>query len=96
MTTLHRWLSPEQCAARIGAKEHQLPRMVRAGKLPAPSLHLGPRTPRYDILALDALMSGAQSVRSADQATQETVSAIIERARRKTAAGGRNRAGISV
>lgn len=60
MTT--RWLTPDAAAAYIGVRVHELPRLVRIGKVPTPSLHLGPRTPRYDRAALDAVFqSGAAS-----------------------------------
>ena len=57
-----RWLTPEAAAAHIGERVDRLPKLVRAGKLPAPSRHLGPRKPRYDRAALDAMFeAGAAS-----------------------------------
>lgn len=55
-----RWLSPEEAAEYLGVKEHHLPRLVRQGRVPAPSRQLGPRSPRYDRLALDSMMEGRQ------------------------------------
>jgi hypothetical protein len=76
-----RWLSPEQAAAYIGERVDRLPRLVRSGKMPKPSLHLGPRTPRYDRLALDELFGAAAASTSLSAATERAVNAIVERAR---------------
>jgi hypothetical protein len=53
-----RWLSPESAAAYIGVRVDQLPRLLREGKIPRPSYHLGPRRARYDREAIDAVFSG--------------------------------------
>ena len=49
-----RWLDREATADYIGVRVDQLPRLRKKGLLPEPSLHLGPRTPRWDRLELDA------------------------------------------
>ncbi len=49
-----RWLTPDAAAAYIGVRVHQLPKLVKAGKVPEPSLHLGTRSPRYDRDELDS------------------------------------------
>jgi hypothetical protein len=77
---IQRWLKPDQAAAYIGRHRDELPRLVRSGKLPKPSYHFGPRSPRYDRLALDAIFSGSQS-----DSTQETVDAAIRAIRAKAA-----------
>ena len=57
MRDLHpRWLSPEQAAAHLCVRPAALRRLLDAGRIPAPSLHLGPRMPRYDRHALDSAM----------------------------------------
>jgi hypothetical protein len=53
-----RWLDPEAAATYIGVRVDELRRLRKAGKLPEPSLALGPRTPRYDRYELDALFGG--------------------------------------
>jgi hypothetical protein len=53
-----RWLDREAAAGYVSVRVDELPRLVRAGKLPPPSLHLGPRKPRWDRLALDACFAG--------------------------------------
>lgn len=59
-TSLHepRWLDADDTAAYIGKRVEQLPRLVKDGKLPEPSRHLGPKQPRWDRLAIDRLFEG--------------------------------------
>lgn len=49
-----RWLDREALAAHICVRVDELPRLMRAGKLPAPSTHLGPRSPRWWSADVDA------------------------------------------
>lgn len=53
-----RWLRPDAAAAHLGVRPDVLPRLVRIGRIPPPSYHLGARSPRYDRHALDARMAG--------------------------------------
>ena len=86
---LKRWLPPEDVAERIGVRFDEIPRLRRAGKLPEPSFHLGPRKPRYDRIEIDALFARAKD--SDEQAGDAAiVQSIIDRARRQKAAGGRH------
>jgi hypothetical protein len=39
----------------ISARVDEIPRLTRAGKLPMPSLHLGPRTSRWWSAEVDAM-----------------------------------------
>lgn len=55
-----RWLKPEEAALRLGVSVDALKRKVKAGLIPAPSRHLGERSPRYDREALDSVMLGDQ------------------------------------
>lgn len=50
-----RWLDREALAAHISARMDELPRMLKAGKLPAPSYHLGPKSPRWWSAAVDEM-----------------------------------------
>ena len=59
MPEAQRWLGPEQTATYVSCRVDHLPRLVRSGKLPPPSLHLGPRSPRYDRLRSDAMFGTA-------------------------------------
>jgi hypothetical protein len=42
-----RWLDREALAAHISVRVDEVQRLQRGGKLPAPSYHLGPRSPRW-------------------------------------------------
>jgi integrase len=72
-----RWRSPEEAAAYLGVRIDQLPRLRKAGRLPAPSYALGPRTPRYDRLLLDSSLTGA-SPSSSTQNVQDAVEAACQ------------------
>ena len=84
MTDLQpRWLDPEDAARYIGARPDQLPKLVKAGKLPEPSRHLGPRQARYDRLKIDALFNPEQP--SVQGAVDAAVQKIIAEGRQKDA-----------
>ncbi len=91
-----RWLNPEDAAAYIGERVDRLPRLRKAGKLPEPSTHLGPRKPRYDRVALDALFLGkAEANDRADEIA--IVNSIVNLCpRRKKATSRRNHQGIQI
>lgn len=59
---LERWLDRAALAKRLCTSPACLPRLVSQGRLPQPSLHLGPRSPRWDIHAVDAMMLDAVGV----------------------------------
>lgn len=92
---LKRWLPPQDVAERIGVRFDEIARLRRAGKLPEPSFHLGPRKPRYDRIAIDALFTKATQ---ADQQAEDVaiVQSILDRADRQKAAGGRHGQRISL
>ena len=50
-----RWLDRNTLADYIQVRVSELPRLGRRGLLPDPSYHLGPRSPRWDKNAVDAL-----------------------------------------
>src|SRR5215831_7538735 len=58
MITEPRWLGPDDTAHYVGVRAERLRPLVKQGKLPAPSYHLGPTQPRWDRLALDAAFEG--------------------------------------
>lgn len=84
-----RWLRAEHAAAYLGIRPDALPRLVRAGKIPAPSYHLGARSPRYDRHALDAHMAGEVASTNPRTAVQSLVAEILTqgRARRQAPPG---------
>ena len=69
-----RWLDREAAAAYLCVRVDELARLERRGKLPPASYHFGPRTPRWDRLALDAVFTN--SVASTDP--NAAVSALVE------------------
>ena len=71
-----RWLSPEQAASYVGRRVDELPRLVKAGKLPRPSFHFGPRSARYDRLAIDAVFEGRAASRDVDQVADDIAARI--------------------
>jgi hypothetical protein len=83
-----RWLNPDSAAAYIGVRVERLRPLVKAGKLPAPSYHLGPNQPRFDRLALDRAFEGGRSGNgeSIDQAIQRAGAAIPFRPSRNKSA----------
>jgi hypothetical protein len=58
MTLEPRWLDREATARYLSLRVDELPRMLRAGKLPQPSYHFGPKSPRWDREELDTLLGG--------------------------------------
>lgn len=89
-TITPRWLKPEDAARHIGRNRDELRRLVRAGKIPAPSYHFGPRSPRYDREAIDAMIIGGRDKYASAIDDEEVANAIIERARRQKAPSRRN------
>jgi len=81
-----RWLGPEEVAKYVSVRVDHLPRLVRKGVLPKPSLHFGPRSPRWDRLAIDALFgeTAASDSRAKIEAADAALRARLEaRARRR-------------
>lgn len=90
-----RWLDRDAVATYLRVRVDRVARLVKAGKVPQPSYHLGPRSPRWDRLQLDALF-GDVSVRlvNVDDVVRENVAKIRasapRRARRPIRQGGRH------
>jgi hypothetical protein len=83
--SLPRWLNPSQTAEYIGSRVDHLPRLLRTGKLPTPSYHLGPKSPRYDRLAIDEAFSGTRQKDDMATAVRNTVDALRREHRAKKA-----------
>lgn len=77
-----RWLSPHAAADYLDVRVDALPRLVRAGRVPAPDYSLGVRSPRYDRLALDRAMGGGAASRDPDMMLEAARAKAAERARR--------------
>ena len=80
MTLQPRWLDPEDTARYISAQRREVTRLVREGKLPAPSLHLGPRQPRWDRTKIDALFDPGQA-----QSSEAVLDAAVQAIRAQNA-----------
>jgi hypothetical protein len=82
-----RWLDRTATAQYISVRVDQLPRLVRRGFLPAPSYHLGERSPRWDREALDARFAGsvASPALAHDLAVQDAVNDILGKGRQAAA-----------
>lgn len=87
-----RWLDPDGCARHIRVPVGQLRRLVREGRIPAPSYQLGPRQPRWDRLALDSQMEGGTASDATEEAVQNLVEDILagKKTHRHAHARGRN------
>ena len=83
-----RWLDREALAVYVTVRVDYISRLVKAGKLPPPSYHLGPKSPRWDRAAVDALFEGDPG--SASRGHDEIVQAAVESILRGEA-GGRRR-----
>lgn len=73
-----RWLDREALALHISVRVDELPRLLKAGKLPVPSYHLGPKSPRWDRLALDARFEGGVASTDPDMAVHALAQTILE------------------
>lgn len=79
-----RWLDRAGVAAYLSVRVDALPRLARRGKLPAPSYHLGARSPRWDRLALDSTLAGTAASADPDAVGAAVVQDILAAGRRKT------------
>jgi predicted site-specific integrase-resolvase len=81
-----RWLTPAAAADRLNVYPHELAKLVREGKIPAPSRRLGPKRPRYDLEALDKAMLGEDGHAEAERqrSYDEQVSAVAARIAART------------
>jgi hypothetical protein len=90
--TAARWLAPDEAARYLSVRPDALPRLVRAGRIPAPSYALGQRSPRWDRLALDSAFDGGTASTDNHRAASAIAQEIIQkgRARREARAERRN------
>ncbi|MFT8818718.1 MAG: hypothetical protein ABF826_11935 [Komagataeibacter saccharivorans] len=86
--TLERWVGPASLAKRLDTNTRNLPRYVAEGKIPQPSYHLGTKTPRWDIHAIDALMLKNLGI-STSKGMDATIAKICEENRQYSRRKGR-------
>ena len=77
------WRDARRCAEHLDVSEARFLALVRSGKFPGPSYHLGDRSPRWRTEALDRAMDP----NSASDVTREAVNGLVE----KIEAKGRSR-----
>ena len=78
-----RWLDADATARYISVRVDKLPRLVKDGKLPEPSRHLGPKQPRWDRFALDRMFEG-EGARH-EESIDDKIQRVIRERRRNTA-----------
>jgi hypothetical protein len=83
MDARHRWLDRQQTADYLSVRIDRLPRLVREGKIPKPNYTLGQKSPRWDLLAIDAVFNGPAVRGDVDQMVKEHADNIRERAARR-------------
>jgi hypothetical protein len=81
-----RWLDRHALAQHISVRVDAIARLQRAGRLPAPSYHLGVRQPRWDRSKVDAALSGGVASTDAGAAIHALAARIAARAPRQKAA----------
>jgi hypothetical protein len=83
-----RWLTAGAAAEYVCCTRETLRNLVKRGALPAPSYQFGPRSPRYDRLAIDARLAGRAAASNADAILAEgiRVTRTQRRPRRQEAA----------
>ena len=80
-----RWLDRDALAAHISVRVDAIARLQRAGRLPVPSYHLGPRQPRWDRDKVDAALSGGVASTDPGTAVHALAAQIARRAPRSQA-----------
>jgi len=75
------WLDRRALAAHISVDVHQIRAMLRRGLLPAPSMHLGPRSPRWSVAAVDAALAGGNAAPAGIDAAVEAAAHAIAQGR---------------
>lgn len=86
MSDAPRWLDREGLAEYVSVRPAAVARLVKEGRLPAPSYHLGARLPRWDRAKVDAAFDGGLASTDPATAVQGLVSHILAegRSRRQT------------
>lgn len=87
-----RWLDRAALAAFVsGLDNEKIRRMTRAGKLPQPSYHIGPRSPRWWAPDVDAMIRSRAGSPDPDRLVQDAIAQITAQSRPGRAASPRGR-----
>jgi hypothetical protein len=78
-----RWMKPADCAVYIGKPIGRLKSLAKVGLLPHASYHFGPKSPRYDREAIDAMIAGRKQTTDI-YASVERIIANVANGKRKT------------
>lgn len=81
MSDAPRWLDPDAAAAYLSVRVDALGRLVRQGRIPAPSYALGERSPRWDKLKLDEAFDGGTGSTDPRTASAANVQKILSKGR---------------
>lgn len=73
-----RWMDREALARHISVRVDYVARLVKAGKLPRPSYHLGPKCPRWDRQAVDSFFENGLASPPTRGGHDELVQAAVE------------------
>ncbi len=76
-----RWLDRSALAAHLCVSPFSITRLVREGRIPAPSYHLGPKLPRWDRQAVDATLEAGLVSTDPNQAVHALAQEIAAAAR---------------
>lgn len=87
-----RWLDREAVARYISVRVDEIPRLLKTGRLPKPSYHLGPRSPRWDRGAVDQAFAGqpVAAVASPPAMSEMVARRVEEITKRQTGRQGRS------
>ena len=75
-----RWLDRYALATYISVRVDEIPRFVRAGKIPQPSYQLGPKSPRWWSAAIDEAF-GMASTPATHRGAAELAEIILRKGR---------------
>ena len=78
-----RWLDVAGVAVHLSCGKAAVWRLARAGKLPNPTRHLGPRSPRWDRDAIDAMIVGRAADDDAEAIIARAIDTIHSRSKRR-------------
>lgn len=81
------WLDGARAAQHLFLSEHRFLALVKSGKFPKPSYHLGARSPRWNSEALDTAMNPETPL----DVTREAFSGMVKKIEEK--GGSRRQAG---
>ena len=73
-----RWLNAEEAARYICVRPDAMQRLAKQGRIPKPEYTLGPRSPRWDRLALDSAFDGGTASTDPRAASQAVVQKILQ------------------